>query len=118
MSVAEDFVTLSELRAAAKEKLPREVWAYAAGAAGTEHTRKRNHNALHRLALEQHILTDVREVDISTTLFGTKLPSPIRTSARLGRGTSFLPWPCARLTHETKTTALMAQRQGKTIAAS
>jgi isopentenyl diphosphate isomerase/L-lactate dehydrogenase-like FMN-dependent dehydrogenase len=71
------FVTLPEIRAAARRALPREAWNFGAGGAETETTLRRNRRALRRLAIEQRVLVDVRQVDTSTTLLGTQLSLPI-----------------------------------------
>ncbi|MGH2363783.1 MAG: alpha-hydroxy acid oxidase [Chloroflexota bacterium] len=91
---AEAFATLSELRAAAKEKLPRDIWGYVAGAAGAEATRRRNRRAVRRLALQQHVLTDVREVDTGVTLFGAQVAAPIIVAPMGGLATG---WPDGEL---------------------
>jgi isopentenyl diphosphate isomerase/L-lactate dehydrogenase-like FMN-dependent dehydrogenase len=75
--VSPRFVTLPEMRAAARRALPREAWNFGAGGAETETTLRRNRRALRRLAIEQRVLVDVRHVDTSTTLLGTPLSLPI-----------------------------------------
>jgi glycolate oxidase len=56
-----------------------EPWAYhyLMGGSASEATLRRNRRALERLALEQSILVDVREMDLSTELFGLTLPMPV-----------------------------------------
>ncbi|HSB61085.1 MAG TPA: alpha-hydroxy acid oxidase [Vicinamibacteria bacterium] len=71
------FVTLPEIRRAARRALPREAWNFGAGGAETEATLRRNRRHIHRLAIQQHVLVDVREIDLSTTLLGVKLSSPV-----------------------------------------
>ena len=71
------FVTLPEIRQAARARLAREVWNFGAGGAETETTLRRNRRAVRRLAIRQDILVDVRHVDLSTTLLGVPLSAPI-----------------------------------------
>jgi glycolate oxidase len=73
----ERFMTLPEIRRAAKRILPPGPWGYAAGGAETESTRRRNRRAIRRLAIRQRVLRDVRNVDISTTFLGLRLPMPV-----------------------------------------
>lgn len=71
------FVTLPEIRQAARRRLPREVYNFGAGGAETETTLRRNRRALSRLAIRQHILVDMREIDLETTLLGVPLSWPV-----------------------------------------
>jgi glycolate oxidase len=71
------FVTLPEIRKAARARLPRDVWNFGAGGAETETTLRRNRRGLDRLAIAQHVLVDVREIDLRTTLLGVPLSWPV-----------------------------------------
>jgi len=71
------FVTLPEIRRAARQSVPREAWNFGAGAAETETSRRRNSRQLHRLAIQQNVLVDVRQIDLSTSLLGVPLSSPV-----------------------------------------
>lgn len=71
------FVTLPEIRDAARLALPREVWNFGAGGAETETTLRRNRRALQRLAIRQEVLVDVREIDLGTRLLGVPLSWPV-----------------------------------------
>ena len=71
------FVTLAEIRREARRRLPREVWNFGAGGAETETTLRRNRWALNRLTIGQNVLVDVREIDLSTTLLGLPLSTPV-----------------------------------------
>ncbi|GIX46360.1 MAG: alpha-hydroxy-acid oxidizing enzyme [Candidatus Tectimicrobiota bacterium] len=71
------FMTLPDIRRAAKQILPTSVWNFGAGGAETETTLRRNRRALQRLAIRQHVLVDVRHVDLTTTFLGMTLPMPI-----------------------------------------
>jgi isopentenyl diphosphate isomerase/L-lactate dehydrogenase-like FMN-dependent dehydrogenase len=75
--MAERFLTLPEIRRVAKQLLPPGVWGYGAGGAETEATLRRNRQALQRLAIRQHVLVDVRNVDLHTDFLGMELPMPV-----------------------------------------
>src|SRR5688572_18587198 len=72
-----NFVTLPEIRRAARKRLSRDVWNFGAGGSETETTTRRNRAALDRLAIRQDILVDVREIDVSTTFLGLPLSMPV-----------------------------------------
>ena len=75
--MSDRFMTLPEIRRAAKRLLPPGPWGYAAGGAETETTLRRNRQALRRLAIRQRVLVDVRQVDLTTTFLGLELPMPV-----------------------------------------
>jgi len=74
---AKNFVSLQEIVSAARRNLPQELWDHLSGGADSETTLCRNRQALDRLALRQRVLVDVREIDITTTLLGSTLASPV-----------------------------------------
>jgi isopentenyl diphosphate isomerase/L-lactate dehydrogenase-like FMN-dependent dehydrogenase len=71
------FVTLPEIRRAAREKLPRDHWNFGDGAAETESSKRRNRRHIDRLAIQQNVLVDVRNIDLRTTLLGVPLSWPV-----------------------------------------
>ena len=71
------FVTLPEIRRAAKARLPREAWNFGDGGAETERTLRRNRRHLDRLAIQQNVLVDVRAIDLRTSLLGVPLSWPV-----------------------------------------
>jgi isopentenyl diphosphate isomerase/L-lactate dehydrogenase-like FMN-dependent dehydrogenase len=71
------FVTLPEIRRAARRRLPREVYNFGAGGSETETTMRRNRRSLDRLAIRQNVLVDVRRIDLTTTLLGMPLSWPV-----------------------------------------
>jgi glycolate oxidase len=71
------FVTLPEIRRAARARLSREVWNFGDGGAETEATLRRNRRHLARLAIQQHVLVDVRAIDLRTSLLGVPLAWPV-----------------------------------------
>ena len=75
--IPQRFMTLPEIKRAARDVLPHKVWGFAEGGAETETTLRRNHRALQRLAIRQRVLVDVRNIDLGTTFLGMKLPMPV-----------------------------------------
>ena len=76
-SMPTDFVTLPEIRRAARKRLSRDVWNFGAGGSETETSMRRNRRALDRLAIRQDVLVDVREIDLTTTFLGVPLSLPV-----------------------------------------
>ncbi len=76
-AAAQDFVSLQEIILAARRKLPQHLWDHLSGGADSETSLLRNRTALDSLALRQRVLVDVRKIDITTTLLGQKLASPV-----------------------------------------
>ncbi len=74
---AANFVSLQEIVLAARRNLPQHLWDHLSGGSDSETTLLRNRQALDSLALRQRVLVDVREIDITTTLLGQKLASPV-----------------------------------------
>ena len=74
---APEFLSLQEIVAAARRNLSQDLWNQLTGGADSETTLKRNRLALDSLALRQRVLVDVRNIDITTTLLGKKLQSPV-----------------------------------------
>jgi glycolate oxidase len=75
--MANNFVTLPEIRRFARQRLSRDVWNFGAGASETETSKRRNRRALDRLAIRQDVLVDVREIDLTTTFLGVPLSMPL-----------------------------------------
>jgi isopentenyl diphosphate isomerase/L-lactate dehydrogenase-like FMN-dependent dehydrogenase len=71
------YVTLPEIREAARQKLSRDAWNFGDGGAETETTLRRNREHLDRLAIRQSVLVDVRKIDLSTTFLGKPLSWPV-----------------------------------------
>src|SRR5512145_1897141 len=74
---AANFVSLQEIVATARRNLPQDLWEHLSGGSDSETTLLRNRQALDSLALRQRVLVDVRKIDITTTLLGQKLASPV-----------------------------------------
>jgi len=61
----------------AEEQMSEELLSYVAGGAGDEHTQRANVEAFHRWGLIPRMLVGGAERDLSVTLFGTELPTPL-----------------------------------------
>lgn len=69
--------TIGDLRHAAHRRLPGFIAEYLEGGAEGEVTLRRNQEAFTRHALVPRMLVDVHAPDLSTTLFGQRLPLPL-----------------------------------------
>ncbi|MBQ1498972.1 MAG: FMN-dependent L-lactate dehydrogenase LldD [Sphingomonas sp.] len=67
----------SDFRLAARRRLPRFLFDYVDGGSGAETTLRRNEADLEAVAVRQQILRDVRDVDLSCTLFSQRLALPV-----------------------------------------
>lgn len=65
----------------AKRILTSDAWAYYSGGADNEFTLRENHYAFQKYYFNPRVLVDVREVDISTDMLGTKTGAPFYCSA-------------------------------------
>ncbi len=69
--------SVADFREAARRRLPPFLFHYIDGAAYDEVTCRRNVDDLRQVALRQRVLTDVSEIDLSTTLFGRRQSLPV-----------------------------------------
>src|SRR5690348_4446920 len=65
------------LEAQAQRAMSREGWAYVSGGAGLEHTLQANRSAFAKWEIVPRMLRDVTTRDLSVTVLGEKLRSPI-----------------------------------------
>lgn len=70
-------VTVEDMRAVAKRRLPRGVFDYIDGAAEDERTMANNAAAFGTLEFVPNVLRDVSNVDVSTTLLGKHVAMPL-----------------------------------------
>lgn len=70
-------VSAAHFREAARRRLPRFLFDYADGGAFDETTMHANVADLRATGLRQRVLRDVADLDLSTTLFGHRMPLPI-----------------------------------------
>jgi L-lactate dehydrogenase (cytochrome) len=69
--------SVADFREAARRRLPPFLFHYIDGAAYDEVTCRRNVEDLRQVALRQRVLTDVSEIDLTTTLFGRRQSLPV-----------------------------------------
>ena len=69
-----------DFRSLAKSKLPSPIFNYIDGAADDEVTYRRNTSSFDDVSLVPNVLCGVKDVDISTTIFGKKLEMPVYCS--------------------------------------
>ncbi|HET9665028.1 MAG TPA: alpha-hydroxy-acid oxidizing protein, partial [Burkholderiales bacterium] len=74
---AANFVSLQEVVHAARRNLSQDLWDHLSGGSDSETTLARNRMGFDRLALRQRVLVDVRNIDISTSILGRKIASPV-----------------------------------------
>ncbi len=66
-----------DYRELARRRLPRFLFDYIDGGSYAEVTLSRNVDDLRNIALRQRVLTDVSQINVSTTLFGQKMALPV-----------------------------------------
>jgi L-lactate dehydrogenase (cytochrome) len=69
--------SIEDLARLAKRRLPRATWGYLEGGGEDEHTLRSNQAALHVVELVPRVLRDVSDIDTSTTVLGSSIPTPI-----------------------------------------
>jgi L-lactate dehydrogenase (cytochrome) len=83
-------VNVADLRLAAQRKLPKVVFDFLDGGAGDEISLKASTSEFAALTLRPRVMVDVKERDLSTTLFGRKLAMPLILSP-VGLTSMFCP---------------------------
>jgi L-lactate dehydrogenase (cytochrome) len=66
-----------DFREAARRRLPRFLFDYADGGAGSEHTLRRNVSDLEDVSLRSRVLKGVDDANLETTLFGVQRSMPV-----------------------------------------
>ncbi|CAG8040786.1 unnamed protein product [Penicillium salamii] len=69
--------SISEIQAAAKDKLPKYVYDFYASGSDDEKALARNRSSFDRLFIQPRVLRDVSNVDTTAAIFGWKSPLPI-----------------------------------------
>ena len=70
-------INLNEYEALAKQKLSPATFGYYRGGASDEITLSENHRAYDRIQILPHVLRDVSQRDLSTTILGQKIDFPV-----------------------------------------
>ncbi|HEX7219679.1 MAG TPA: alpha-hydroxy acid oxidase [Burkholderiales bacterium] len=73
----QQFLTLSEIIAAARANLAPGPWSYLIGGAETETTVKRNRHAIDSVAFRPRVLKNVSKIDSTSTFLGQKVRLPV-----------------------------------------
>ncbi|KAI5866626.1 FMN-dependent dehydrogenase-domain-containing protein [Durotheca rogersii] len=72
---------LMDFESVAKKVMKKVAWGYYSSAADDEITLRENHEAFHRIWFRPKILVNVKEVDFSSTMLGTKVDIPFYVTA-------------------------------------
>jgi isopentenyl diphosphate isomerase/L-lactate dehydrogenase-like FMN-dependent dehydrogenase len=72
----DNLITLGQYEAGFPSKVSPEIHAYVTGGSASELSLGRNRAALDRIAVEQRVGMDVRNIDLTTTFLGMDLPLP------------------------------------------
>ncbi|KAL6898170.1 FMN-dependent dehydrogenase domain-containing protein [Trichoderma evansii] len=72
---------LHDFEAIARRTMKKTAWGYYSSAADDEITMRENHSAYHRIWFRPQILVDVSNIDLSTTMLGTKVNAPFYVTA-------------------------------------
>lgn len=70
-------INLLDYEQLARDRLPKTIYDYYAGGADDGITLRENNVSFERIRLLPHVLVDVSQRDISTTLLGARIPAPI-----------------------------------------
>ncbi|KAF2860273.1 hypothetical protein K470DRAFT_217448 [Piedraia hortae CBS 480.64] len=81
MPPLEQCYNLTDFEAVARTVMKKTAWAYYSSGADDEITMRENHSAFHKLWFRPRILQDVRNIDLSTTMLGTKVSMPFYVTA-------------------------------------
>lgn len=73
----DQITNVMEYQAIAKEKLPKMIYDYYASGAEDQWTLEENRNAFSRILFRPRILIDVSNIDMTTTVLGSKIKMPI-----------------------------------------
>jgi len=76
-----DCYNIEDFKKLAKKKLPSPIFHYIDGGADDEITLKRNTESFNKCDLIPSVLTDVSDIDLSTTVLGQKIDFPLFLSA-------------------------------------
>jgi glycolate oxidase len=76
-ATGQDFQTLHEIVARARQNLGQNDWDYIVGGAETETTLRRNRHALDSIAFRPRVLRDVSHIDTAVAVLGRKIKLPV-----------------------------------------
>lgn len=81
MPILEQCYNLMDFEAVARRVMKKTAWAYYSSGADDEITMRENHSAFHKIWFRPRILQDVENIDLSTTMLGTKCSIPFYVTA-------------------------------------
>ncbi|KAI9700627.1 MAG: hypothetical protein M1836_001994 [Candelina mexicana] len=81
MPILEQCYNLMDFEAVARRVMKKTAWAYYSSGADDEITMRENHSAFHKIWFRPRILVDVENIDLSTTMLGTKVDIPFYVTA-------------------------------------
>ena len=81
MPILEQCYNLMDFEAVARRVMKKTAWAYYSSGADDEITMRENHSAFHKIWFRPRILHDVGNIDLSTTMLGTKCSIPLYVTA-------------------------------------
>ncbi len=82
----DDLVNVFDFEPVCKARVLKTSYDYVAGGADNEVTLRRNREAFEKIILRPRMLVDTSKLDLSTTLFGTKIDFPILIAPTAGHG--------------------------------
>ncbi|KAI5360777.1 Putative FMN-dependent dehydrogenase, cytochrome b5-like heme/steroid binding protein [Septoria linicola] len=81
MPILEQCYNLMDFEAVARRVMKKTAWAYYSSGADDEITMRENHSAFHKIWFRPRILKNVEQIDLSTTMLGTKVSIPFYVTA-------------------------------------
>ena len=81
MPILEQCYNLMDFEAVAHRVMKKPAWAYYSSGADDEITMRENHSAYHKIWFRPRVLVDVKNIDYSTTMLGTKVDIPFYVTA-------------------------------------
>lgn len=81
MPILEQCYNLLDFESVARRVMKKQAWAYYSSGADDEVTMRENHSAYHKIWFRPRILHDVENIDLSTTMLGTKVDIPFYVTA-------------------------------------
>ncbi|CAK3826447.1 probable L-lactate dehydrogenase (cytochrome) [Lecanosticta acicola] len=81
MPILEQCYNLMDFEAVARRVMKKTAWAYYSSGADDEITMRENHSAFHKIWFRPRILQNVEEIDLSSTMLGTKVSIPFYVTA-------------------------------------
>lgn len=81
---AEEAANVFDFEPICKERIPRQNWDFISGGVDFEYTMRRNREMFDKILLRPRMLVNTGAMDLSTTLFGTKIGMPVLIAPTAG----------------------------------